>query len=138
MQRIIAGRIKSLLRVPIYTDTKKHKLNKTRVLKMDFKAEDFPLYQHIVQLGKASAEAQKAFSVACSGGDAEKYEFAFGIQTVAVAVPLGQISGVTKEMNDKTLRSCLAIFQEVANGTSTIAAEARQMVDYFASNKLGL
>ncbi len=106
---------------------------------MNFTADDFPLYQHLVKLdAQASMQVQKDFAAATAGGEGEKYSFALGIQTVAANVPLGQIPGVTEEMNLKTLRSCLAIFKDVAGGTSAQAANAKQMVDYLVSRDLSL
>ncbi|MDB5490637.1 MAG: hypothetical protein JWO78_486 [Micavibrio sp.] len=103
---------------------------------MNITAENFPLYQHLVALdAKATVHAQKDFAAACTGGDVELYNFAMGIQTVAF-VPLGQIPGVTQEMNTKTLQSCHTLFRRVANGTSAQAATAKTMMNYFSS--LGL
>jgi hypothetical protein len=83
---------------------------------MDFKEEDFPLYQVLVKLGQPGVEtAINDFNAAVRGGDEEKYNFALGIQTVAAQVPAGVIPGVTQEINDKTLRSCLAVFKDVAS-----------------------
>lgn len=98
---------------------------------MDFREEDFPLYTHLVNLDQAATvHARKDFAAACAGGDIEKYNFAFGIQTVAANVPLGQIPGVTEEMNTKTLQSCLVIFKKIAAGSYSQTATAKQMTEY--------
>jgi hypothetical protein len=105
----------------------------------NFKAEDFPLYQHLVDLGNPGVERAKAdFEAACKGGEVEKYQFALGIQTIAANVPLDQIPGATEEMNAKTLRSCLDVFKVVAKGTTEAAANARIMVNDFDARGLGL
>ena len=47
---------------------------------MDFKEEDFPLYQQLVKLDELGVETAKAdFKAAVEGGDAEKLYFAIGI-----------------------------------------------------------
>ena len=84
---------------------------------MDFKEEDFPLYQLLVKLNQPGVElAKKDFNAALLGGDEERYAFALGIQTIA-AIPgiEKQIPGLTKEINEKTLQSCLAIFRDAAS-----------------------
>jgi hypothetical protein len=102
--------------------------------RMDFKEEDFPVYQ-VIKLDPDSARfAIAGFNAAVAGGEAEKVQFAFGIQTIAANVPIGAIAGITKEMNEKTLQSCLAIFKEAAQrGDST----AILMVDNFKARGLG-
>jgi hypothetical protein len=102
---------------------------------MDFKEEDFPVYQQIVKLDPDSARfAIAGFNAAVAGGEAEKVQFAFGIQTIAANVLVGEIVGVTQEMNEKTLQSCLAIFKEAAkHGDFT----ATLMVDDFKLRGLG-
>lgn len=94
---------------------------------MDFKEEDFPLYQQLVKLDELGVEAAKTdFKKAVEGGDAEKLYFAIGIQTVVVNVPIGVIAGVTQEMNDKTMYSCMKIFQAAAaKGNETAAMMAQ-------------
>jgi hypothetical protein len=106
----------------------------------DFKAQDFPLYQHLVELDdNAGVERAKAdFEAACKGGEVEKYQFALGIQTIAANVPVGDIPGVTEDMNKATLRSCLDVFKAVAKGTSEVAANAKIMVNDFEARGLGL
>ena len=69
---------------------------------MDFKEEDFPVYQQLVKLGQPGVgQAEADFKAAVGGGDQEKYEFALGIQTIAANVPIGAIPGVTKELTGK-------------------------------------
>lgn len=102
---------------------------------MDFKEEDFPVYQQLVKLGQPGVETAKAdFKAAVVGGDQEKYDFALGIQTIAANVPVGAIPGVTREINEKTLRSCLNIFKDVA---SRGHADAAFMVADFNARGLG-
>src|ERR1035437_2986048 len=103
---------------------------------MDVREEDFPVYQQLVKLGQSGVEQAKAdFKAAVEGGDQEKYDFALGIQTIAANVPVGAIPGVTKEMNEKTLRSCLNIFKDVAIRGH---ADAVFMVAYFKAHGLGI
>jgi len=103
---------------------------------MDFREEDFPVYQQLVKLGQPGIERAKAdFKAAAEGGDQEKYTFALGIQTVAANIPAGVIPGVTKDMNEKTLRSCLNIFKDVA---SRGHAGAAFMVADFKARGLGM
>lgn len=96
---------------------------------MDFTAEKFPLYQRLLELNEPGIEAAKAdFAAACAGGEAERFQFAMGIQTVVFA---SEVDGMTDEMAETTLRSCLEVFEEVAKGTSKDAATAQSMVDYY-------
>jgi hypothetical protein len=102
---------------------------------MDFKEEDFPVYQQLVKLGGPGVRRAMAdFEAAVNGGDEEKYNFALGIQTIAANVPVGDIPGVTKEMNDRTLRSCFVVFVDLASRGHTDAA---YMVQDFKMRGLG-
>jgi hypothetical protein len=104
---------------------------------MDFKEEDFPLYQALVKYQPDNSGVQlaiKSFNAAVSGGDEEKYDFAMGIQTVAVNSNPGRIQGTTQETFDKTLRSCFAVFSDVA---SRGHKDAISMRDYFIRQDLG-
>ncbi len=102
---------------------------------MDFKEENFPVYQQLVKNGEFGVErAISDFEAALKGGDQEKYNFALGIQTIAANVPVGEIPCVTKEMNEKTLRSCFAIFEDIA---SRGHADAAFMVADFKRRGLG-
>lgn len=107
-------------------------------LKTDFNDTDFPVYQHLVQLGAPGAAAAVAdFEAARRGGDAEKYQFALGIQSVADTVPAGAVPGLTEEMREKTLASCLAVFRAVAAGYSAVTDAAKTMVAYGESRGFG-
>jgi hypothetical protein len=103
---------------------------------MDFKEEDFPLYQLLVKRGGPGAEYAIAdFERARTGGDDEKYGFALGLQTVALSSGIEAVlPGMTREIKEKTLRSCLAVFEDVA---SRGHAGAVFMVQYFKRNGLG-
>lgn len=103
---------------------------------MDFKAEDFPLYQHLLALNAPGVETAKAdFEAAVRGGEVEKVDFAFGLQTVAANVPASAIPGCTEEIMTQTLRSCLRVFNEAAaHGNATAVA----MVKDFKARGLGL
>jgi hypothetical protein len=103
---------------------------------MDMKEEDFPLYQLLVKLGRLGVEHAVAdFERARTGGDDEKYGFALGLQTVALTPGVeAALPGMTKEIKEKTLRSCLAVFEDVA---SRGHADAAFMVQYFRRNGLG-
>mgnify|MGYP006908452551 CR=1 FL=1 len=108
-------------------------------LKTDLNENDFPVYQHLVRLDAPGAAAAKAdFEAACRGGDAEKYQFALGIQSVADIVPAGAVPGLTDEMRRKTLASCLAVFRAVAAGYSGVADAAKIMVAYGESRDFGV
>ncbi len=101
---------------------------------VDITEEDFPVYQQLVKLNNPGiALAINDFVKATTGGDEEKYKFALGIQTVAV-MPVGKVPGVTKDMQVKTLQSCLKVFEDVA---SRGHKGAQQMVVYFKLNRLG-
>jgi hypothetical protein len=103
---------------------------------MDIKAEDFPVYEQLLKLNQPGIETAKAdFNAAVAGGDEEKYNFALGIQTIAANVPAGAIPGITQEMNEKTLRSCLKIFEDVASRGNP---NAQFMVRDFKARGLGL
>jgi hypothetical protein len=103
---------------------------------MDIKEEDFPLYQLLVKLGRPGVEYAIAdFEKACTGGDEEKYCFALGLQGVALFPGMEKtLPEMTKEIKEKTLRSCLAVFQDVAGRGH---AGAAMMVQYFQQNGLG-
>ena len=87
---------------------------------MPFKEEDFPLYQLLIQLNEPGIERARAeFEKAVKGGDDEKFRFALGLQTCCINMESGapdhtQIPGNTREINDRTLMSCLAVFREAA------------------------
>jgi TPR repeat protein len=84
--------------------------------KMVFKEEDFPLYQLIAR-EQPDSLGVKMFQKACAGGDEEKVYFCFGIQTgLAGDIEKNEFpAGTTREMIEKTLRSCLAIFEDAAS-----------------------
>jgi hypothetical protein len=103
---------------------------------MAIKAEDFPVYQRLVELnGPGIARAKNDFAAGQSGGDEAAYNFALGIQTVA-AIPgiENQIPGLTTGMVEKTLQSCLAVFEDVASRGHT---NSRFMVGDFKARGLG-
>jgi len=100
---------------------------------VDFKEENFPVYQLLVSLGLPDAERATAdFEKARTGGDEEKYKFAMGI--LAVASTPDCLPGQTAEMNKKTLQSCRAVFEDVASRGHVNAA---LVVKYFIENGLG-
>jgi hypothetical protein len=100
------------------------------------KAEDFPLYQLLVRLNGPGVERATAdFNAAARGGDDEKYSFALGIQTVAANVPWQDIPDCSPEIMQKTLRSCLTVFNALAERGH---ASAAFMVRDFAARGLGL
>lgn len=104
---------------------------------MDFKEEDFPLYTHIAATAPDKAfMAIEGFKAAVAGGDQEKFEFAMGIQTLAVMHHFNQmtIEGVTPAMIEKTLQSCLVIFKNLA---AQGHEKAVFMTKYFEDNNLG-
>ncbi|MBU6475289.1 MAG: hypothetical protein KGQ70_04935, partial [Alphaproteobacteria bacterium] len=77
-----------------------------------FKAESFPLYTLLLENKEAGVDAAiRAFELAQKGGDAEKYNFALGLQTVAYEI---YAPGQTAEINRETLKACLAVFEEQA------------------------
>ncbi|MGA2903834.1 MAG: hypothetical protein ABSD98_08380 [Candidatus Korobacteraceae bacterium] len=103
---------------------------------MTIKAEDFPVYQLLLQLNHPGVElAKKDFAAAQNGGDEAAYTFALGIQTIA-AIPgiETKIPGLTAGMVGKTLESCLAIFEDVASRGHT---NANFMVGDFKARGLG-
>lgn len=108
---------------------------------MDIREEDFPLYQLLVKLNEPGVENAIAdFKKAQTGGDEEKFLFALGIQTVAISMETGaadhtQIPGNTPEINNKTLRSARAVFEDVA---SRGHEGAKYMVESFNARGLGL
>jgi hypothetical protein len=104
---------------------------------MEIREEDFPLYQLLVKYESDNPGVQTAmkdFNAAVHGGDEEKYNFAMGIQTVAVNVPVGEIRGSTQEVYDKTLRSAFAVFSDVASHGHEGAAF---MVQYYKDLGIG-
>ena len=103
---------------------------------MTIKAEDFPVYQRLLELNQPGIQLAKSdFAAAQTGGDEAAYNFALGIQTVA-AIPgiEQQIPGLTAEMVEETLQSCLAIFEVAASHGH---ANAKFMVGDFKARGLG-
>ena len=104
---------------------------------MDFKEENFPVYQALVKYESDNIGVKNAiegFNAAVKGGYKERFDFAFGIQTVVVNMPVGEIKGTDQEGYDKTLRSCFEIFEEAASHGHELAA---LMVDDFRARGLG-
>ena len=105
---------------------------------MDIKEEDFPLYQLLAKTQADNSGVQRAiedFKKAQNGGDEEKYQFVHGIQTVATFPAAAHfVPGMTTEIRDKTLRSCLAVFRDVA---SRGHVGAKMMVAYYEKNGIG-
>lgn len=106
---------------------------------INMKEEDFPLYQLLLKNKEPGIEkAIEDFKAAARGGDEEQYRFALGIQTIATITPASEISGLSEDIRQKTLHSCLAIFESIAKGRSTEAQNAKFMVNYFKKSGLGL
>jgi hypothetical protein len=103
---------------------------------MEIKEEDFPLYQLLVKLGRPGVKHVIAdFERACTGGDEEKYSFVLGLQTVALTSGIEIVlPEMTREIKEKTLRSCLSVFEDVASRGHEGAVF---MVQYFKRNGLG-
>lgn len=81
---------------------------------MDIREKDFPLYLLLLELGQEGVEYAIAdFEAARDGGDEEKYRFALGIQTIPIACGPNALPGQTQAMTDKTLQSCLAVFEDI-------------------------
>lgn len=102
----------------------------------NIKEEDFPLYQLLVKLDLPGVERAKSdFSKAVTGGDDERYRFALGIQTI-VAIPDAErlVPGLTKDIKDKTLQSCLSVFEEAASHGHEKAAF---MARYYKAHAMG-
>lgn len=104
---------------------------------MDFKEEDFPVYQMMVKYESDNPGVKNAirdFEAAKNGGYEERFHFAFGLQTVVANTPAGEIQGTDQEMHDKTLRTCFRIFQEGAQRGHELAT---YMVQDFIRRNLG-
>jgi len=96
---------------------------------MDIKEDNFPLYRLLLKLDNPGvANAKADFEAASKGGDDDKYRFALGMQQIALNVPKNLIPGFTPDLQEKELRSCLAVFKDVA---SRGHANAAVMVSYF-------
>jgi hypothetical protein len=98
---------------------------------MQLKEEDFPIYQQYISLNPRRAVAAiRKFKAACEGGDQEQYDFALDLTMLMVKIPLENITGATEGMRQKTLRSCLAIFDGLAKKgdiyTEKLAASIRK------------
>lgn len=103
---------------------------------MNFDAAAFPLYELLLKLNQPGVETAKAdFATAQAGGAKEKCQFAIGLHGIA------NIPGIEKEMpgftpaiRQKTLASCLAVFEETGtNGW----AQGAQMSAYCYTWGLG-
>lgn len=94
-------------------------------------SSDFPVYEAILQtdnLGKHIAK--KDFESAQNGDIDKEVSFALGIQTVAIC---SFIPNVTEEMRQKTLKSCLAIFDRASDKNEC----AKIMAEDFRKRGLG-
>lgn len=98
--------------------------------------EDFPLYTILVDENQRGVDTlRKAFNAAASGADDYKFAFAVGIHSVAVGLPEGALPEATDEVIQKTLRSCRAVFENLAVRGH---GDAAGMLDHYNENRLGL
>jgi hypothetical protein len=79
---------------------------------MDFTEENLPLVKVLMRPdNKCAPELQRDFEAARNGGLKEKLDFAIGIQTM-VEPDTAWYPDQTREINERTLQSCMGIFQE--------------------------
>lgn len=90
-------------------------------------ADDFPLYQLLVGWDKpGSQKAKNDFEAAAAGDLQKQYSFALGIQGISEHAAL--IPEVTPVIIQKTLQSCLKVFQRIADSPHALKEAATQMV----------
>lgn len=97
---------------------------------MDIKAKDFPLYRLLLKNKQNGYEnAATGFSLAESGGDEELYTFVRGLYEIAAYAPISQIAGCNVRIMNRTLVSCLKVFEDVASrghkGAACLADEIK-------------
>ncbi len=81
---------------------------------MEFKEENFAIYQLLVKANMPGFDQMKAdFAAAKNGGDEEKYQFAMGIYTVAAAPGLEKaLPALTDAIRAATLEQAFLIFED--------------------------
>ncbi len=84
---------------------------------MEFKEENFAIYQLLVKTNLPGVDQVKAdFAAAKNGGDEEKYQFAMGIYTVAAAPGLEKaLPALTDAIKASTLEQAFLIFEDTGS-----------------------
>src|SRR5690606_14103485 len=94
---------------------------------MDFKPENFPIYQLLVSLNEPGVENMlRDFAKARDGGPEEKYRFALGIHGLANMPGIQEaLPGLTEDIRQQTLAQSFEIFKEqgaAGHGVSALMA----------------
>jgi TPR repeat protein len=82
---------------------------------MKIEAKDFPLYELLLRLNQPGVEnAKQGFAEAQTGNDDKKYSFALGLYGLANTPGIEEgLTGFNARMRDQTLKSCLAVFEDI-------------------------
>lgn len=106
---------------------------------MDITKENFPVLDLLLTDDNPMAPLVRTdFDAAAQGGDVEQYNFALGILPVVRDLTEQDLPGLTEDIRQKSLQSCRTVFDWVAQGNSSEAANAQYVLDEMNAMKLGL
>ena len=102
---------------------------------MEFKEENFALYQLLDKLNQPGVDAMRRdFIAARDGDDDDKYQFALGIYGMATAPGIERFIPLTPAIKQATLEQSYAIFEDVGSRNHPTGA---LMVAFCKSNASG-
>lgn len=83
---------------------------------MEFKEENFALYQLLDKLNQPGVENMRAdFQAAKSGGDDAKYQFALGLYGMVTAPDIEKFIPLTPAIKQATLEQSYAVFEDLGS-----------------------
>lgn len=91
--------------------------------------EDFPLYPFILKyVPQIKNDLAQSFQEASAGNEEAQYHFALALSRLAYAAPWQDAPGFTEDVRQKTLQSCLVIFDDLSGRGNENASRVAQAI----------